>query len=188
MCVGLHVKFMLLLSPFNENCNILTNCSKNSNMKFHDNSSYWSCIFPCGLKDGQIERLAVISCFVNAPRMINLETIIRLQYILFYRYGLSILQMNLKANDWYSIILHSSSLASKLLTTAPLSNLYLHVPSTSFPRCSWIYFKRFTYNWKFIFETFKTLILNVHNDLIFKIIILYSFNQFMMTLFTKGGK
>jgi len=47
MCVGLHVKFLLLLSPFSENYNILTNCSKNPNMKFNDNSSYLT--LQCGM-------------------------------------------------------------------------------------------------------------------------------------------
>jgi len=83
--------------------------------------------------------------------MRNLETIIRLQRILFYRYGLSILQINLEANDLYSIVLHSSSLASKLLVTGQLSHLYLQVTSTSFPWWSWIYFKRFTYIFNFNF-------------------------------------
>jgi hypothetical protein len=62
MCIGLHVKFLLLLSPFNENCNILTNCSENPNMKFLNSSSNLSCNFPCGLKNGQIQRDKEASC------------------------------------------------------------------------------------------------------------------------------
>jgi len=70
------------------------------------------------------------------------------------------MHMNLEANDLYSIIRHSSSLASKLLATGQLSHLYLYVTSTSFPWWSRIYFKRFTY----IFNTYLWNIQDTYSE------------------------
>ena len=66
MCIGLNVKYRLLLSDFNEAWNSCTDC-RHSNIKFYENSSRGSWVVPCGQTD--MTKLIVAFCnFANAPK------------------------------------------------------------------------------------------------------------------------
>jgi len=51
MYIGLHVKYPLILSDFNETWNFLYISDKYSNSKFHENSSSGSRVIPFGQRD-----------------------------------------------------------------------------------------------------------------------------------------
>jgi len=54
--VGIHVKYPLFLSDFNEASILSTDFGKILNIKFHENPSSRSRAFPCGRTDGQTDR------------------------------------------------------------------------------------------------------------------------------------
>jgi len=56
MYTGLHVKYPLFVSDFNETWLYWTCFEKYSNTKFHENSSSGSQVVPCRLMDGQTDR------------------------------------------------------------------------------------------------------------------------------------
>jgi len=56
MYIGLHVKYPLFLSDFNETLTFSTKFRKISNIKFHKNSSRGSRVIPCGRADRNMDR------------------------------------------------------------------------------------------------------------------------------------
>ena len=57
MYIGLHVKYPLFLSDFNETWISSTDFrKKNSNVKFHENPTSRSRVIPCGPTDGETDR------------------------------------------------------------------------------------------------------------------------------------
>jgi hypothetical protein len=73
MFIGLHVKYPLFSSDFNEILSFLNGFSKKkfSNFKFHENPSSGSRIFPCGRTDTNGETNSRFSKFSNAPKSTN---------------------------------------------------------------------------------------------------------------------
>jgi hypothetical protein len=51
MYIGLHIKYVLLLSDFNEFSGHI--CKNDSNINFYENSSSENRVVPCGTTDGQ---------------------------------------------------------------------------------------------------------------------------------------
>jgi hypothetical protein len=76
MYIGLHVKYLLLLSEFNENLNFLYRfLEKYSKTKFHENSPSECRVVPCGRTDRNDEAKTVaFRNFANAPSDCNIET------------------------------------------------------------------------------------------------------------------
>jgi len=59
MYIGLHVKYPLFLSGFNESLIFFRQIfEKYSNIKFHENPPRGSPLFPCGQTAGQTDRQA----------------------------------------------------------------------------------------------------------------------------------
>jgi len=76
MYFGLHVKYPLFLSDFNEPWIFWTAFwkKKSSNIKFHGNSYSGSQVVPCGLADGHTDMTKVIAAshnFANAPKNVS---------------------------------------------------------------------------------------------------------------------
>ena len=55
MYIGLHVKYSLLLSDFNETSIFWTYFRKKSQIKFHENTTSWSRVAPYGRREGQTD-------------------------------------------------------------------------------------------------------------------------------------
>jgi len=68
MFTGLHAKYTLFLSDFNETYIFSTDFRKKSNIKFHENPSSGSRVVPCGRMD--MTKLIVAFCnFAKTPKM-----------------------------------------------------------------------------------------------------------------------
>ena len=68
MYIGLHVKYPLLLSDFNEILIFPTfSKKKSSTTKFHENPSSWSRVVPCGRRETD-EANSNFHNFANTPK------------------------------------------------------------------------------------------------------------------------
>jgi hypothetical protein len=67
MAFGLHVKYLLILSDFNETSIFCTDLKKSSNIKFHKNWFGGSRIVPCGGTD-MTKVTAAFRNFANASK------------------------------------------------------------------------------------------------------------------------
>jgi hypothetical protein len=66
MCIGLHVKYLLFWSGFNETWIFPTHFQKKyTNIKFYENPSRGSRVVPCGLTDGRTGVTKTIVTFRN---------------------------------------------------------------------------------------------------------------------------
>ena len=65
MYTGIHVKYPLFLSDFNETRQCI---EKHSNIKFHENTSSGSRVVPCGQTDGHDEANSGFNNFAIAPK------------------------------------------------------------------------------------------------------------------------
>jgi len=71
MSISLHVKLPLFDSYFNETCSFLIGFDKYSNIKFHENPSSGSRVFPCRRTDGGTDMTMLMVAFrnfANAPQ------------------------------------------------------------------------------------------------------------------------
>jgi hypothetical protein len=71
MCIALHAKYPLFLSDFNENLIFSTDFRKYSEIKFSENPSGGSRVFPCGQTDRQTDIMKLIVAFrkfANPPK------------------------------------------------------------------------------------------------------------------------
>jgi hypothetical protein len=76
MCTGLHVKYRLFLSDFNENGGCVQIFEKYSNIKFRENPSNGNQVVPCGWMEAQTDRHTNITELIvafynvaNAPKI-----------------------------------------------------------------------------------------------------------------------
>jgi len=70
MHIGLHVKYPLFLSWFNETL-LFSTFLRNTKIKFHENPSIWSRVVPCEWTDGRTdmtEPIVAFNSFANAPK------------------------------------------------------------------------------------------------------------------------
>jgi hypothetical protein len=65
MYIGLHVKYPLFLSDFNETCIFQQIFENYSNIKFHENPSSGSQVVPCGQTDGRTDMTKPIDALLN---------------------------------------------------------------------------------------------------------------------------
>ena len=65
MYFGLHVKYSLFLSDFNENWIVSSDFDKSSNIKFHENPSSGSRVVPCGQTVRQTDMTKLVVAFHN---------------------------------------------------------------------------------------------------------------------------
>jgi len=67
MDIGLHVRYLLFLSDFNETWIFMTDFQKYSSIKFHENLSSGSWVVPC--RETDMTKLIVTFCnFANPPK------------------------------------------------------------------------------------------------------------------------
>jgi hypothetical protein len=95
MHTGLHVKYPLLLSDFNETLISLTDFEKYSDIKFHENPSSGSRFVPCGRMDRHAEAIVALRNFANAPKIYILPT-----------QGVYVFCVDLRTNSEYFPIQH----------------------------------------------------------------------------------
>jgi len=94
MFIGLHIKFPLLWSDFNETWIFLEIFEKSTNIKFHENSSSDSRVVPCGRTDRRKDVTKLIVAFgdfANAPKK-------RKAGQRCYKFFLDVIHINLSSN------------------------------------------------------------------------------------------